>query len=213
MPQPLAEVADLVRERDLERVPRVARVLHHLGGADAGRHHRRLDLRVERLGRLGVGLIVVADQRQRRVAEVVDRRALAEELGVDRDAEAGAVLLARGPFERRNHDVVRRARQHGAADHHHVVVVLVRERLADLLGDPLEIGEVEAAVLAARSADADERQVGVAHRVGRAGRRAQPAVRRRCRESARRDRFSTIGLRPSLRLAPSPALTSTPMTV
>ena len=37
MLQPLAEVADLVRERDLERVPGIAGVLDHLGGADAGR--------------------------------------------------------------------------------------------------------------------------------------------------------------------------------
>ena len=51
-------------------------------------------LRVERLGRLGVGLVVVADQRQRRIAEVVDRGALAQELGIDGDAEAGPVFLA-----------------------------------------------------------------------------------------------------------------------
>ena len=37
-------------------------------------------LRVERLGRRGVGRVVVADERQRRIAEVLDRRALAQEL-------------------------------------------------------------------------------------------------------------------------------------
>ena len=87
----LAQVADLVGEDHLHRVPRVARVLHHLGDADAGAEERRLDVLVERLGRRRVGGVVVADQRQRRMAEVLERRSLAQELGVDRDAEALAV--------------------------------------------------------------------------------------------------------------------------
>ena len=52
-----------------------------------------LDPAVERLGRFRVRGVVVADQGQRRMAEVLDRRALAQELGIDRDAEAGAVPL------------------------------------------------------------------------------------------------------------------------
>jgi hypothetical protein len=71
---------------------------------------------------------------------------------------------------------VRRAGQHGAAHDDDVIAVLGRERLADLLRDAFEVSQVEAAVLAARRADADQRDVGVAHRLGGARRRAQPAV-------------------------------------
>ena len=100
-------------------------------------HERRIHLGVERLGRLRVRLVVVADERQRRIAEIVDRGAFAQELGVHGDAEAGPVLLARRPLERRDHDLVRRAGQHGAADDDDVIAVLVSERLADLLADAL----------------------------------------------------------------------------
>ena len=103
MSEPLAQVADLVGEADLEGVPGVAGVLDHLGGADAGGHQRRLDLAVQRFGRLRVRLVVVADQRHRRIVEVLDRRALAQELGIDGDAEPYPVLSCPTPFERRNH--------------------------------------------------------------------------------------------------------------
>ena len=84
----LAQVADLVREAHLQRVPRVARVLHHLGDADARADERRVDRLIERDRAAGVGRVVVADERQRRLPEVLERRAFAQELGVDRHAEA-----------------------------------------------------------------------------------------------------------------------------
>ena len=90
----LAQVADLVREADLQRVPGVARVLDHLRDADAGADERRVDRLIERDRAARVGRVVVADERQRRLAEVLQRRAFAQELGVDRHAEAVAVLLA-----------------------------------------------------------------------------------------------------------------------
>src|SRR5688500_2372818 len=71
---------------------------------------------------------------------------------------------------------MRGAWQHRAADDDHVVARFLLQRLADLLGDALEIGQIQAAVLAARRADAHERDVAVAHRFGGAGRRAQAAV-------------------------------------
>jgi hypothetical protein len=101
-------------------------------------------------------LVGSASERQGRVPEVVDRGALAQELGIDRHAEARSVFFPRRPFERRNHDVVRRPRQYRAAHDDDVVLVLVREGRADLLGDALEIRQVQAAVLPAGGADADE---------------------------------------------------------
>ena len=103
--------------------------------------------------------MVVADQRQRRLAEVLERRALAQELGLTETPKPSPYFLPDVALERRDHDVVRRARQHRAADDDDVIAVLVRERLADLLADALEIREIEAAVLAARRADAEQRQV------------------------------------------------------
>ena len=173
----LAQVADLVREHHLERMPGVARVLHHLGDADAGADERRVDRLVERDRAARVGGVVVADQGQRRLAEILERRPLAQELRVHRDAEAVAVLLARLALERRDHQLVGRARQHRAADDDDVVVVLVAQGSADLLADPLEVLQVEAAVLAARRADAEQRDVGAADGVRGVGGRAQAAVR------------------------------------
>jgi len=74
-------------------------------------------------------------------------------------------------------DVVRRARQHGAPDDDHVVRGLVFQRLADLLADALEVLQVEAAVAAARRADAQERHLALPHRVRRIGGGAKASLR------------------------------------
>jgi hypothetical protein len=75
------------------RLQGVARVLHHLGDADAGAKERRLDVLVERLGRRRVRGVVVADECQRRLAEILERASFTQELGVHRDPEPFAVLL------------------------------------------------------------------------------------------------------------------------
>src|SRR5689334_8940430 len=49
------------------------------------------------------------------------------------------------------------------------------ERGADLLAHAADVFQVDAAVRLARGADTDEREVGVAHRVGDLGRSAQAA--------------------------------------
>jgi hypothetical protein len=155
----LAQVADLVGEDHLDGMPGIARVLDHLGDADGGTEERRVDVLIQRLCRRGVGGVVVSHQRQRWVAEVADRRALAQELGVHGDTEPVPVFLARGGFEHWNDGAVRRAGEHGAADDDHVVVVLVAKHLADLVAHASEIGEVKASVLAAWGADADQREI------------------------------------------------------
>ncbi len=174
-PKPLADRADLVGERHLQRVPRVARVLHHLRDADARADERCVHALVERDGAARVGRVVMADQREGRLAEVSQRAALAEELGVDGDAEALAVLLARGLFQRGDHHFVRRAWEHRATHDDDVVRRFCPQLLSDLSRYPLEIRQVQAAVLPARCADAQQRDFAGAHRFGRVGRRAQPA--------------------------------------
>ena len=83
---------------------------------------RRVDALVERHRRGGVGRVIVADQRQRRMADVLDGAAFAQKLRVDRHAEAGSVSLARCPLERRDHRLVGRARQDRAANHDDVIL-------------------------------------------------------------------------------------------
>ena len=176
-------------------------------------HHRRLDLAVERFGRLRVRRVVVADQRHRRMAEVLDRRALAQELGVHRDAEPGPVLLARRPLERRNHHLVRRPRQHGAADDDDVVAVLV-------LRAPRQSARRRAPGRSGRGCRSGGSACRRRSARGRSRRRPPSVlVVARSRPLAALSRisssspFSTIGLRPSLRLATLSGLTSTPTTV
>ena len=179
-------------------MPRVARVLDHLGVADAGAEERRLDVLVERLGRRRIRGVVVPDQRQRRLAEVLQRGAFAQELGVDRDAEPFAVLLAGCPLERRNDVPVRRPRQHGAANDDDVIGGLVAKHRADLLADADQIRQVEAAVPAARRARRTPATDRVElHRVGGARRRAQlPGANALLKQLAEaRARRSGCGLR------------------
>ena len=70
---------------------------------------------------------------------------------------------------------MRRARQHGAPDDDDVIAGLVLQRIADLLADANQVAQIEAAVLAARRPDADEREIGFRDRLGGAGCRTQAA--------------------------------------
>jgi hypothetical protein len=54
---------------------------------------------------------------------------------------------------------VRRARQHRAADDDDVISGLLAKLAADLLANPLEVRQIEAAVAAARRADAEQRDL------------------------------------------------------
>ncbi len=79
------------------------------------------------------------DQCQRWIAEVGDRGSFAQELGIDRDTEVAAIRLARGALEGGDHDAVRRAGKHRAADDNDVVGGLVFQRLTDLLADAFQV--------------------------------------------------------------------------
>jgi hypothetical protein len=62
------------------------------------------------------------------------------------DTEVDAGALARTLLEQRHHQPVHRGRQQRAAEHHRVALVLVAQRVADLLGDTRDVAQVEAAV-------------------------------------------------------------------
>ena len=174
--QALAHVPDLVREADLQGVPGVADVFHHLRHADAGADERCIDRPIKGYGPGRIGRVVVTDDGQRRLAEVLERGAFAEELGVDGNAEPVAVLLSRRALESRNDNIVRGARQHRAADHDNVIGGLVAERRPNLFAHSRQLSEVEAPVAAAGSADTDERHAAVANRLCGVGRRSKAAL-------------------------------------
>ncbi len=97
----LRDAADLVGEGDLERVERVAAHLERLGHADAG-HHERASADAANTSRTAFdrGFAVAADDGVRRMVVVADRRAFAQELRLEAQAEIDARTscrwLARG---------------------------------------------------------------------------------------------------------------------
>ena len=99
----LADVRDLVDERDLGRQERVRRELDHLGARDVGAHERRAERLVQRAdGVAGPAVLaVVADDDAVGVDEVRDRRALLEELRAGDVREAALALLVEHPRDRR----------------------------------------------------------------------------------------------------------------
>ena len=95
----LADVRNLVDERDLGGEKRVGRVLDHLGRGHIRAHDRSAERLVERRQRIAVSGVEGADHDPVGLHEVPDRGALAQELGVrhipDRPKTAGIELGAR----------------------------------------------------------------------------------------------------------------------
>ena len=109
------EAPDLVRERDLHRVKRVARVLERFGRLDRQRVDRLLD-RGERLRHeLERAVVPDAGDGERRSEEVVDSASLAQELGDHADAEVVVRPATRHTLEDRTHAAVDGAGRDGAA--------------------------------------------------------------------------------------------------
>ena len=113
----LADVGDLVDERDLRGQERVGGELDHLGALDVRAHDRRVERRVELGHRVARPVAVVADDDAVGLEEVLDRRALLEELGAGDVAEALLALLAERAL-----DVVAGAARHGRLHHQRVAV-------------------------------------------------------------------------------------------
>ena len=114
-------------------------------------------------------------------------RALAQELRVDRHAEVHARPRSPDAFSRIGiSSVVAGAGQHRAAEHDGVPAVPLAQRVADLLGHPLQVLGGQAAVRRRRRADADQRDLGAGDRLGDVGGGAQRPGRAPPRRSARR---------------------------
>ena len=112
----LADVRDLVDERDLRREERVRGELDHLRRLHVGAHDRRRQRRVERLDGVAGPVVVVADHDAVGRHEVLDRRALLEELRAGDVAEALALLGERAL------DALARADRHRRLHHERVAV-------------------------------------------------------------------------------------------
>lgn len=172
----LGDVADLVGEGDLGRVPDVAGVLDHLGDLDVLADDRRIQLAVDAFQQIAGGLVQLTDDGHWREVVVLDRGAFTQELGVHRQAEIDAGLLARAIFENRQYHVLRGTRQHGAAHHHGVTLVLVAHGHADFAAHAFDVVQLQIAVLLARRADTDERHIALQNGGGDVSSAAQAAL-------------------------------------
>ena len=173
--EPLADIADLVGETHLERMPCVVRVLDHLGGLDVGPDERRCDPGVKTCRQIPACPVELADDGLRRIEEIVHGGSLAQELRVDADPEFGAGAPARARFERRDDHIAHGSGQHGAANRHDRSALMVAQGRADLLAYAAHVFQLDVAVAAAGRSHADQKQIGPLDRDGGIRRRAQPA--------------------------------------
>ena len=118
MPKDLAQIADFVGESDLERVPTVVDVLHHLGGFQIGPDQRARRARVECRQHVAAGLVQFADHGLGRAMEILYRRTFAQELRIVANAEIDPGLLSGGLLQDRNHDAHGSGQDRAADDDH-----------------------------------------------------------------------------------------------
>ena len=161
-PDPLAQVGDLVDERDLRRQERVARVLRDLRRLDVREHHRRLDQvqrTVDPRHHLPRPLALHPDHHAVGLHEVLDRRALTQELRVRRHVEfPRRTRLADDPG-----NLPTRADRHRRLGHHHRVAP---DRRRDLRRRRVHVAQVGMPVAPTRRrADRDEHRIGIADRL------------------------------------------------
>ncbi len=74
--QRLAKIADFIGKPDLEGMPTIVNVLHHLRRLEIRPDQWRIKLFVERRQGIAAGLIRLPDDGLRRVAEILDGRTL-----------------------------------------------------------------------------------------------------------------------------------------
>ena len=98
----LADVADLIAERNLERMKAIARVFDHCGGANTHDKNGSVHILIKTAHEHRV-FFLRADQSKRRRVEVPERCPFAKEFRVYSDADVAPNLLSRAGFER-GHD-------------------------------------------------------------------------------------------------------------
>ena len=146
----LADVGDLVDERDPRGEVRVGGELDHLGRRDVHLDDRRVEGLVQRGDGLGGCRVEGTDDDAIGLEEVAHGRALGEELRARRVADLGqpaAVELC--PY------LLARADRHGALHHEHDRPEILRQ----VLDHRPDRGEVRVARRGRRSADADEEEL------------------------------------------------------
>ena len=161
-PDSFADRRDGVDERQLRRQEGVGGVLERLRRRRVGDDHRRRDAEVQRRHLDRRRLVRAADDDAVGLEEVLHRRSLAQELGVRDDLHVRAI---EHPLD----DPRRADRHRGLVDDD----ALVGQLLGDLPRGLLDVREIGAAVLALGRRHAQERDVAVAHGVGRADHEAQ----------------------------------------
>jgi hypothetical protein len=164
----LADVRDLVDERDPRHQRGVRGQLDHLGRGHVRAHDRRLDALVQLRHRVAVGLGERADHDPVRVQEVAHGRALGGELRVRHvaDVAEAAVVEPRAHLGARPH-------RHGALHHDDRPALQLRQ----LVDDRPDRGQVGVARVRRRRADGDEHELGALDRLRHVERVAQaPAV-------------------------------------
>ena len=181
----LADVGDLVDERDLGGQEGVGRVLDHLGGGHAGAHDGGLDAGEERLDLVAVGVAIRADHDAVGVQHVVDGGALAQELGV------GDVADRRRPGRLQlGDDMLAGADRHRAL-HDQQALAVVGD---DLAHDALDARQVGVARRRGRRVDGDEQHAGALAELVVGGREREPlaSVGHELFEAGLVDRHATV---------------------
>ena len=172
-PEGLAEIADLVREGDLEGMEGVGDVLGHLRGPDRGLDEGGIHLGVELAEKRAGVRRIGPDQGDGRLGEVPQRGSFAHELRVDRDGQVWQRRRRRsrgGP----GGAPIRWCRAARCSGERRCRAFGCRRRpMADPLGHAPDGVDIELAVLPAGRPDADQGQIGFGDRlVGRGGGRA-----------------------------------------
>src|SRR5262245_15085409 len=98
--------------------------------------------------------------------EVLDGRSFTQEFGIVDDSEVPTGALSARRLESGNDETAHDPRQDSGTDDDHVMRRCARECTSNLLASPAEAAEIEAAIGAARRADADHGHVAFGDRRG-----------------------------------------------
>src|SRR5262245_45437552 len=139
----LAEVADLISEANLQRVPTVVDVLDHLGHLKLSPDQRRIEHLVKGCDRLAAATVEFSNDSLWGRVEVANRRTLAQEFRIVAHAETNAGAHSRRLLQDWNHNFAHSSGQDGAADSHYVATLFALQSSTDLLADTPDVSQVE----------------------------------------------------------------------
>src|SRR5262249_28168672 len=155
----LAEVAELVGERDLERVERIAGEFHGLGCADGCAHLRSVHETVGLGEHVAFTRRSLPDDHEGWLVEIADREPFAHEFGIGHDSERASCSPTGGFLDPRDDERIDGAGQHRAPYGDGVNVPLVTKRRPDLAWHVFDVRSVRLSALLARRPHADEGEI------------------------------------------------------